>query len=263
MKKIKKIIILSSIFLLGILSITFLSIKNNKVSAAPTIFYTEPSSSDNVYYYISVSRLLDTYNLFSDNEGNVITLTRDSTNSTMYIVNSDTSKVLYSNLFYVVLFQNQINHYVFYSLEFEYPLSTSTITLTELFTVSFTSSTITEIGTYSQGLQFMVSTSTAMTDDEIIGTFYYRFSPTYFNQVFASSAYSDGYGDGYDEGYDDGQEGENAISPFFNILSGIFTSIGAVFSIELIPNVPIGLFFLVPLFFAIVGLILFIWRKNF
>lgn len=71
-----------------------------------------------------------------------------------------------------------------------------------------------------------------------------------------------GYNLGYSAGYNAGQAGENAISPFFRVLTDIFTSIGAIFSIELVPNIPLGLFILVPLFFAVLGIILWIWRRN-
>lgn len=72
----------------------------------------------------------------------------------------------------------------------------------------------------------------------------------------------DGYHEGYDIGYTDGQNGENAVSPTFNILTGIFTAIGSIMSIELAPHVPLGLFILIPLFFSALGLILWIWRRN-
>lgn len=71
-----------------------------------------------------------------------------------------------------------------------------------------------------------------------------------------------GYQQGYDVGYTDGQAGNTAITPVFNTLSGIFSVIGSVLSIELVPHVPIGIFILVPLFFSAVGLILWIWRRN-
>lgn len=76
------------------------------------------------------------------------------------------------------------------------------------------------------------------------------------------AGYIDGYNVGYDVGYDDGQEGENAISPAFRIISEIFGSIGTIMAIELVPHVPLGLFILVPLFFSALGLILWIWRRN-
>lgn len=78
--------------------------------------------------------------------------------------------------------------------------------------------------------------------------------------------FDDGYLYGYDEGYhrgwDAGQAGETAITPVFNTLSSIFGVVGSVLAIELVPHVPIGLFFLVPLFFSAIGLILWIWRRN-
>lgn len=71
-----------------------------------------------------------------------------------------------------------------------------------------------------------------------------------------------GYSQGYNVGYTDGQAGNTAITPVFNTLSGIFSVIGSVLAIELVPHVPLGIFFLVPLFFSAVGLILWIWRRN-
>lgn len=71
-----------------------------------------------------------------------------------------------------------------------------------------------------------------------------------------------GYNIGYNIGYTDGQAGNTAITPIFNTLSGVFSVVGSVLAIELVPNVPIGVFILVPLFFAAVGLILWIWRRN-
>lgn len=67
---------------------------------------------------------------------------------------------------------------------------------------------------------------------------------------------------GYNRGYDAGASGDNAVSSFINILTSIFTGIGAIFSIELFPHITIGLFLLVPLFFGVLGLILWIWRHN-
>lgn len=90
----------------------------------------------------------------------------------------------------------------------------------------------------------------------------------------AQEAYQEGYNYGYDvglnrgeqigynRGYNAGMQGENAISSFINILTSIFTGIGAIFSIELFPHITIGLFLLVPLFFGVLGLILWIWRHN-
>ena len=71
-----------------------------------------------------------------------------------------------------------------------------------------------------------------------------------------------GYQLGLADGYEQGMRGDNAVSSFINILTSIFTGIGAIFSIELFPHITIGLFLLVPLFFGVLGLILWIWRHN-
>lgn len=81
-----------------------------------------------------------------------------------------------------------------------------------------------------------------------------------------TQAFNDGKAVGYQlglqDGYDQGMRGDNAVSSFINILTSIFTGIGAIFSIELFPHITIGLFLLVPLFFGVLGLILWIWRHN-
>lgn len=85
------------------------------------------------------------------------------------------------------------------------------------------------------------------------------------NKEFMSVGYDLGLSDNtaFDEGYAAGQAGANAISPALNIITGIFEAIGTIFAIELVPHVPIGVFFLVPLFFGVLGLIIWIWRgKN-
>lgn len=78
----------------------------------------------------------------------------------------------------------------------------------------------------------------------------------------ANVGYTHGFDEGYRDGWADGQAGETAITPAFNTLSGVFNVVSSVLSIELVPHVPIGLFFLVPLFFSAIGLILWIWRRN-
>lgn len=90
----------------------------------------------------------------------------------------------------------------------------------------------------------------------------------------SEQAYQDGYNVGYsvgvnrgeqigyNRGYDDGASGNNAVSSAINVLSSIFGVIGSIFSIELFPHITLGLFLLVPLFFGVLGLILWIWRHN-
>ena len=74
--------------------------------------------------------------------------------------------------------------------------------------------------------------------------------------------FSSGYQAGYQAGYNQGQTGDTAMTPVFNVLTHVFTSLGSILSIELVPHIPLGLFLLVPLFFAVLGLILWIWRRN-
>ena len=67
----------------------------------------------------------------------------------------------------------------------------------------------------------------------------------------------------YNYGYQEGIEGETVFTPVWGILSGVFSVVASVMSIELVPHITIGVFFLVPLFFAVLGLILWIWKgKN-
>ena len=77
-----------------------------------------------------------------------------------------------------------------------------------------------------------------------------------------SQAYNRGYGAGYSQGYTDGEGTITPFDRFWSILTGVFSSVGAVLSINLFPGVPLGIFILIPLFFGAVGLILWIWRRN-
>ena len=87
-----------------------------------------------------------------------------------------------------------------------------------------------------------------------------------YEGLLYQSAYNRFYGETWDTayaaGYAAGQEGETSVEPVFNLLTHIFSIIGAIWQIELVPHVPLGLFILVPIFFAIVGLVLWIWRRN-
>lgn len=82
------------------------------------------------------------------------------------------------------------------------------------------------------------------------------------DQESYDTGYYYGYLKGKEDGYDDGAQGNNAISSAVNVLKSIFSAIGAIFTIELFPHITIGLFLLVPLFFGVLGLILWIWRHN-
>lgn len=76
------------------------------------------------------------------------------------------------------------------------------------------------------------------------------------------NGYRNGYQSGYLYGYEQGQAGENAITPAFSVISSVFGVVASVMSIQLFPGITIGLLILVPLFFAVLGLILWIWRRN-
>lgn len=71
-----------------------------------------------------------------------------------------------------------------------------------------------------------------------------------------------GYDIGYDVGYEDGINGDTAVSPVFKILLDTFAGIGEILLIELAPNITIGMLIFIPLFFAIIGFVLWIWRRN-
>lgn len=67
----------------------------------------------------------------------------------------------------------------------------------------------------------------------------------------------------YQEGYEDGQANLTAFDRVWTFLSGVFGAVGTIFTIELFPNVPLGLFILIPLVFGAFGFILWIWKgKN-
>ena len=74
--------------------------------------------------------------------------------------------------------------------------------------------------------------------------------------------YNNTYSTGYNDGYNDGIEGKTPMQRVWDFIGGMFTSIGAIFSIELFPHIPLGIFILIPLFFGAIGLILWIWRRN-
>lgn len=71
-----------------------------------------------------------------------------------------------------------------------------------------------------------------------------------------------GYTSGYNDGYADGQAGRTAVSPVFNIISGVFDVVASVLGIYLFPGITIGTFILVPLFFSIIGLVIWVWKKG-
>ena len=71
-----------------------------------------------------------------------------------------------------------------------------------------------------------------------------------------------GYVAGYDDGYAEGIAGATPMSQATTLIGSLFTGIGSIMSIQLFPGFPIGLLILVPLFFSVLGLVLWIWRRN-
>lgn len=75
-----------------------------------------------------------------------------------------------------------------------------------------------------------------------------------------NDGYSFGYDNGYDLGYNDGyQTAINDGSAEFGLttmLSGLFVGLGSLLSIELLPNISIGMIIAVPVVFGIIAFIL-------
>lgn len=260
----KKIIILSSIFLLSILSITFISLKNNKVNAS-NYNYLEKNISTRYNYTIYELRhgiggeqealtLIQPY----DNDGNQqndwsIVYENYSIRLKIWYTyeeiislgNSSIICICYDNtensISIEVAHLNNLNEFV-YDAQYKHVFDSffPIISYMEFYSVSFLAN---------------VDRTSSISFNALFS--YIKQSNYNYNY-----GYNTGYNDGYNTGYNDGQAGENAISPVWNVLTGIFNSIGAILSIELVPHIPIGLLIFVPLFFIMVMAILSIWRKN-
>lgn len=72
-------------------------------------------------------------------------------------------------------------------------------------------------------------------------------------------AYDLGFDDGYDDGYDVGLNESLEAGGFSMLLSSMFTAVGTLLAIELLPNIYLGMFVAVPLVF---GVIMFIIGKR-
>lgn len=88
------------------------------------------------------------------------------------------------------------------------------------------------------------------------------YSIGYTQGIHDSDAYDIGYSTGYYAGYDAGEQAETAINPVFSILANVFTAVGTILEIKLGPGLTIGTLVFIPLFFAVIGFILWIWRRN-
>lgn len=86
----------------------------------------------------------------------------------------------------------------------------------------------------------------------------------YDNTGLMEQSYNNGFNSGkelgYKEGYNVGlQEGENATT---NWIATISKGIGNVLSLEIAPNLPLGLLVAIPLVMGMIGLIFMFWRKD-
>lgn len=86
----------------------------------------------------------------------------------------------------------------------------------------------------------------------------------YDNTGLMEQSYNNGFNSGKELGYQQGynvglQEGENATT---NWIATISKGIGNVLSLEIAPNLPLGLLVAIPLVMGMIGLIFMFWRKD-
>lgn len=67
--------------------------------------------------------------------------------------------------------------------------------------------------------------------------------------------YQQGYNDGYNQGYLEGSENPNNYN-FVDFISSIFSGIGTIFNINLLPGISIGAIVAVPIVFGVIDFIL-------
>lgn len=77
-----------------------------------------------------------------------------------------------------------------------------------------------------------------------------------------TEGYQTGYTNGYQAGVDDTMSGSSGVSPVLALLTSLAAPINSIMSIRLAPNITIGTLIFIPLFFAALGLVLWIWRRN-
>lgn len=198
-------------------------------------------------------------------------ITDNGLKSTYYYANNDNTKPMDTSKIYCLRFDNGINHYIIYEMQInkylknEQYYSSDDISCIELFTISRPTETVPFFSIIASGIIQRIDINSNDPESTIINLFVKCLNQNpyiYMSRISRNHGYNEGYTKGYNEGYDDGQEGKTVLNNVWDMLSGLFATVGTIMSIELFPNVPIGLFFFVPLFFAVVGLILWIWRRN-
>lgn len=211
----------------------------------------------------------------SNYSGTYLMLTYNSNYNYFTLNGSNGQVVFYPNVYYVFNIYRQLNVDTFdiYQVVYNYDTATDTVSyqvgqliysyvspyrVSDILTNPLLTMHGNTYGQYKSGLAGDIySTSTLnhylndrlLSTDEITTEAYYR-------------GYAVGASAGYESGFADGQQGKTSINKVWDFMSGMFGAIGAIFSIELFPHIPLGIFILVPLFFGAVGLILWIWRRN-
>lgn len=210
--------------------------------------------------------------------GNPTNYSFNGTNYTTYQVGSN--RYMASNKLYAMTFDQTINRIRFYEFIFSniqpidgiFEYTENDIEQIELFNISLNTRFTSYIDIISTAYIKRIDISYNSSGYDLRASVANN-SNTLFYANYAKEEFNIGYNKGYaaanfdydsafNEGYIAGQAGENAVSPVWNLFQGIFGTLGAIFSIELAPHVYIGYFFLVPLFFGVVGLILWIWRRH-
>lgn len=78
--------------------------------------------------------------------------------------------------------------------------------------------------------------------------------------------YDNGYGVGYDDGLEDGYANANtmndATNGLFDIMYNVFNGVGAVFSIQILPSITIGMIVAIPVIFALLLFVLKMFRGG-
>lgn len=89
-----------------------------------------------------------------------------------------------------------------------------------------------------------------------------NYSKGYQAGLQQTEGYQTGYTNGYQAGVDDTMSGSSGVSPVLSLLTSLAAPINSIMSIRLAPNITIGTLIFIPLFFAALGLVLWIWRRN-
>lgn len=187
-----------------------------------------------------------------------------------WIINNNQSAILYNNQLYMYQIYTAMNSTLIdiYELDFEVSggnyLTCNNVTL--IYTSDYASYNWNEVSgnvkaVFNCAVVGMTPFTQKYNTTQLLNFYNSMYRSQYNNALYY-------YGEakrqqGYDVGYIAGQEGVNAISPIWNVLTGIFSAVGSIFAIELAPHIYLGYFILVPLFFAMVLGILSIWRKNY